>query len=88
MAAVPTNHSLELSAQPSRQWLAEESLHSTTGSEAHLRLLGLLEQNTVWTLRQLADALAVSLGKTNYCLRALRDRGLVKWGNFSQTPTS
>jgi EPS-associated MarR family transcriptional regulator len=28
----------------------------------------------------------VSLGKTNYCLRALKDKGLVKWGNFSQNP--
>lgn len=52
----------------------------------HLRLLSLLEQNPTWTQRQLSDALGVSLGKTNYCLRALKDKGLVKWGNFSQNP--
>lgn len=56
------------------------------GSEVHLRLLKLVEQNPGWTQRQLADALGISLGKTNFCLRALRDKGLIKWGNFSQNP--
>lgn len=86
MTAAPANSSLEVPAQPSRQLPAEKLLHSTTGSEVHLRLLSLLEQNPAWTQRQLADALGVSLGKTNYCLRALKDKGLVKWGNFSQNP--
>ncbi len=49
-------------------------------------MLSLLEQNPAWTQRQLADSLGISLGKTNYCLRALRDKGLIKWGNFSQNP--
>jgi EPS-associated MarR family transcriptional regulator len=48
--------------------------------------MSLLEQNPTLTQRQLADALGVSLGKINYCLRALRDKGLVKWGNFSNNP--
>ncbi len=65
---------------------AEGSLHSAIGSKVHLRLLSLLEQNPVWTQRQLSDALGVSLCKTNYCLRALRDKGLIKWGNFSNNP--
>jgi EPS-associated MarR family transcriptional regulator len=86
MTAAATNRSQELWAQPSRQSPAGESLHSTAGSEVYLRLLSLLEQNPAWTQRQLADALGVSLGKTNYCLRALRHRGFVKWGNFSQNP--
>ena len=86
MTVAATNHSPKLSAQPSRQSPTEESLHSTAGSEVQLRLLSLLEQNPAWTQRQLADALGVSLGKTNYCLRALKDKGLVKWGNFSQNP--
>ena len=86
MTAAATNHSPEVPAQPSQRLPAEESLHSTTGPEVHLRLLSLLEQNPAWTQRQIADALGVSLGKTNYCLRALRDKGLVKWDNFSQNP--
>ena len=32
--------------------------------------------------RELARALDVSLGKVNYCLKALIDRGLVKAQNF------
>lgn len=86
MTAAPTNSSPEVPAQPSRQSPEGESLHSATGSEVHLRLLSLLEQNPAWTQRQMAYALGVSLGKTNFCLRALKDKGLVKWGNFSQNP--
>lgn len=33
--------------------------------------------------REMSDALGVSLGGVNYCLRALLDKGLVKLGNFS-----
>jgi EPS-associated MarR family transcriptional regulator len=84
MSAATTNQSPEVSAQSSRQLPADVPPHSITGSEVYLRLLSLLEQNPAWTQRQLADALGVSLGKTNFCLRALRNKGLVKWGNFSQ----
>ena len=86
MIVAATNHSPKLSAKPSQELPVEGSLHSSIGSEVHLRLLSLLEQNPAWTQRQIADARGVSLGKTNYCLRALRDKGLVKWGNFSQNP--
>ncbi len=86
MTAAATNQSPEALAKRPHELPALESLHTTTGSEVHLRMLSLLEQNPAWTQRQLADALGVSLGKTNYCLRALKDKGLVKWGNFSQNP--
>jgi EPS-associated MarR family transcriptional regulator len=55
-------------------------------TEIHLKLLKLLEKNPTATQRELADALGVSLGKTNYCLKALKEKGWVKWGNFSKTP--
>ena len=35
--------------------------------------------------RGLADRLGVSLGKLNYCLRALVDKGLVKANNFRRS---
>ena len=54
--------------------------------EIHLHLLKLIEQNPSWTQRQLAKSLGVSLGKTNYCLKALKEKGWVKWDNFSQNP--
>lgn len=41
-----------------------------------------LEQNPDITQRELAAALGVSLGRTNYCLNALIDKGLVKAANF------
>ncbi len=35
--------------------------------------------------RELADHLGVSLGKTNYCLKALVEKGLVKARNFKNS---
>ena len=84
MTSANTNQSLKVSAQLLEELPAEVSLHSTMGSDVYLRLFIILEQNPAWTQRQIADVLKVSLGKTNYCLRALRDKGLVKWGNFSE----
>jgi hypothetical protein len=55
-------------------------------AEIHLKLLKLLEENPALSQRQLAERLGISLGKTNYCLKALKDKGLVKWGNFSNNP--
>ncbi len=54
--------------------------------DLHLELLRLIDAHPTWTQRQLAGALGVSLGKTNYCVRALKEKGLVKWGNFTQNP--
>lgn len=46
------------------------------------RLLKLLEANPELSQRQLADALGVSVGKVNFCLRALLEKGLLKVRNF------
>jgi EPS-associated MarR family transcriptional regulator len=50
--------------------------------ETHLRALRLLEANPELSQRELAEALGVSLGKANYCLKALLERGLIKVRNF------
>ena len=39
------------------------------------------------TQRQLANELGFSLGKLNYCLRALKEKGLVKIDNFKKNPS-
>lgn len=57
-------------------------MSSTQSEETHLRVLRLLEANPQLSQRELADALGVSLGKTNYCLKALLERGLIKIQNF------
>ncbi|ACK78412.1 MarR family EPS-associated transcriptional regulator [Acidithiobacillus ferrooxidans] len=49
-------------------------------------LLKLLTEHPESTQRELAAAMGVSLGKTNYCLKALVDKGLVKMGNFRSNP--
>tara|TARA_B100000945_G_C19942340_1_gene394592 strand:- start:135 stop:464 length:330 start_codon:yes stop_codon:yes gene_type:complete len=38
------------------------------------------------TQRELAEGLSLSLGKLNYCLKALREKGLVKIKNFKKNP--
>ena len=50
--------------------------------ETRFRLLRLLQDNPELSQRQLALELGVSVGKVNYSLRALLDRGLVKVRNF------
>lgn len=45
-------------------------------------LLRLIESRATLTQRELASSLGVSLGKANYCLRALIARGLVKAENY------
>ena len=54
--------------------------------EIHLKLLKLLEKNPQLTQRELAHQLGISLGKTNYCLKVLKEKGWLKWGNFSTNP--
>ena len=38
------------------------------------------------TQRELAKGLNLSLGKLNYCLKALREKGLIKIQNFKKNP--
>jgi EPS-associated MarR family transcriptional regulator len=53
--------------------------------ENHLKVLRLLEANPHMSQRELADALGVSLGKTNYCLKALLGKGLIKMQSFQKS---
>ncbi len=50
--------------------------------ETHYKILNLLQKDPHISQRALAVELGVSLGKTNYCLKALIGRGLVKARNF------
>ncbi len=55
---------------------------SDSQEENHLKVLRLLMENSHMNQRDLADALGVSLGKTNYCIKALVEKGLIKVQNF------
>lgn len=50
--------------------------------ETRYLLLKYLEQHPTATQREVALALGVSIGKANYCLRALIEKGWVKVRNF------
>ena len=51
-------------------------------TEAHYRVLKALEANPNLSQRQLATELGISVGKANYCIKALIDAGWVKALNF------
>lgn len=50
--------------------------------ETHYRLLRLLEVRPNLSQRELARELGISLGKINYCLGALIEKGWIKARNF------
>ena len=52
----------------------------------HFNVLRKIKNNPESTQRQLAKDLGFSLGKLNYCLKALKNKGLVKIENFKKNP--
>ena len=52
----------------------------------HFNVLRKIEKKPESSQRELAEELGFSLGKLNYCLNALKDKGLVKIKNFSKNP--
>ena len=54
--------------------------------ERQFEALRLLEANPKMTQRELAEALGVSLGATNYCLKALVEKGWLKLESFKRNP--
>jgi len=54
-------------------------------NEYRYKVLKLLDDNPELTQRQLAKALGISLGKVNYCLKALIAKGMIKAGNFKNS---
>jgi len=54
----------------------------TPEQQAHFRLLKVLEVHPSASQRELAVAVGLSLGRTNYVLHALMKKGLLKIGRF------
>ena len=50
----------------------------------YFEVLRKIEKEPKASQRQLADELGFSLGKLNYCLKALKEKGLVKLQNFKR----
>ena len=81
-----------------RPWLCNFFLHNTAvacliynpfleykvnNKDIRLDLLRKLEENPNYTQRELSKEMGVSLGKVNYCMKKLIEKGLVKLSNFS-----
>ncbi len=54
--------------------------------EITYKLLKSIEENPSQSQRQLSKSLGISLGKLNYCLKALVGKGWVKARNFRKNP--
>lgn len=65
--------------------MTEHALAPALHQDTHLKVLRLLEANPQINQRDLAAALGISLGKTNFCLKALLDKGLLKMQNFQSS---
>ena len=52
----------------------------------HFDVLRRIEKSPQSSQRELAEELGFSLGKLNYCLKALQSKGLVKIENFKKNP--
>ena len=55
-------------------------------NQDHFNVLRKINSNPKSTQRELADELGFSLGKLNYCLKALKNKGLIKMKNFRKNP--
>ena len=52
----------------------------------HFDVLRRIQKKPKSSQRELAEELGFSLGKLNYCLKALQSKGLVKIKNFKKNP--
>ena len=55
-------------------------------NQDYLNLLRKIKNKPESSQRELAEELGFSLGKLNYCLQALKAKGLIKISNFKKNP--
>ncbi len=55
-------------------------------NQDYLNLLRKIKSKPESTQRELASELGISLGKLNYCINALKTKGLIKIANFKKNP--
>ena len=55
-------------------------------NQDHFNVLRKIKSKPQSTQRELANELGFSLGKLNYCLNALKVKGLIKMRNFKKNP--
>jgi|TARA_B100000768_G_C11076414_1_gene288839 EPS-associated MarR family transcriptional regulator len=55
-------------------------------NQDHFEVLRIIKKKPLSSQRELAEDLGFSLGKLNYCIKALQYKGLVKIQNFKKNP--
>ena len=55
-------------------------------SQDHFEVLRRIQKKPEASQRELANELGFSLGKLNYCIKSLQEKGLVKIENFKKNP--
>lgn len=55
-------------------------------NQDHFEVLRKIQKKPNSTQRELAEELGFSLGKLNYCIKALQVKGLLKLENFKKNP--
>ena len=55
-------------------------------NQDHFNVLRKIKNKPDSSQRELAEELGFSLGKLNYCLKALKVKGLIKIANFKKNP--
>ena len=63
-----------------------QKLNIMKNEQDHFNVLRKIQKKPESSQRELADDLGFSLGKLNYCLKALQEKGLVKIENFKKNP--
>lgn len=66
--------------------ISVQLLNSMNNNLDHFNVLRKIRENPNSSQRELASKLGFSLGKLNYCLKALKDKGLIKISNFQKNP--
>lgn len=61
-------------------------MNNMSDNQDHFEILRKIVKKPNSTQRELAEELGFSLGKLNYCLKALQNKGLVKIKNFKKNP--
>ena len=53
--------------------------------EYYFDILRIIEKKPISSQRDLSNQLGFSIGKINYCIKALKEKGLIKMSNFKSS---
>ena len=63
-------------------------MNAAFNKEIHLKLLKLLQEEPELTQREMNQRMGVSLGKINFCISALSQKGMIKVNDLKRLKTN